>query len=89
MSNFGALQTGRVKFFNDRGWGYITPSDGTRDVWFHCSDLPGKRGQRTIEEGTPVSYRIGPRTDRINAIEVRPLALEVEETPASETNEVE
>lgn len=53
------LHEGIVKFFDRRGFGFIRPGDGTEDVFFHVSELPGKPGQRAIDEGTVVQYDLG------------------------------
>lgn len=50
------MQTGTVKWFNAaKGYGFITPSDGSSDVFVHYSALDGK-GYRQIEEGQRVQF---------------------------------
>ncbi|CAI8190099.1 cold-shock protein [Bacteroidia bacterium] len=48
------MNKGTVKFFNDeKGYGFITPEDGSKDVFVH------KSGTNTrINEGDQVSYEI-------------------------------
>lgn len=48
------MNKGTVKFFNDeKGYGFITPEDGSKDVFVH------KTGTTTrINEGDQVSYEI-------------------------------
>ena len=46
--------TGRVKWFNEtKGFGFITPDDGTRDCFVHFSAISGS-GFRTLAEGEEV-----------------------------------
>lgn len=53
------MRLGTVKLFDARGFGFITPLDGSEDVFFHASQLPGKRGERTIPDGEHVSFEMG------------------------------
>ncbi len=48
--------TGKVKFFNqDKGFGFITPDDGSDDIFVHVSGLTGV----SINEGDSVEYEVG------------------------------
>jgi CspA family cold shock protein len=50
------MPTGTVKWFNDdKGFGFITPDEGSRDLFVHYSSIGGD-GFRTLAEGTKVSY---------------------------------
>src|SRR5581483_9408063 len=50
------MPTGTVKWFSDdKGFGFITPDDGGRDLFVHFSSIGGD-GFRTLVEGTKVSY---------------------------------
>jgi CspA family cold shock protein len=52
------MATGTVKFFNTtKGFGFITPSDGSRDVFVHISAVE-RAGMRTLAEGQRVSYDV-------------------------------
>jgi CspA family cold shock protein len=52
------MATGTVKFFNSqKGFGFITPSDGSRDVFVHVSAVE-RAGMRTLVEGQKVSYDV-------------------------------
>jgi CspA family cold shock protein len=50
--------TGTVKFFNaSRGYGFISPSDGSKDVFVHVSAVE-RAGWRGLAEGQKVSFQI-------------------------------
>jgi CspA family cold shock protein len=50
------MATGTVKWFNDeKGYGFITPDDGGRDLFVHYSSIDGG-GFRSLAEGSKVSY---------------------------------
>ena len=49
---------GQVKWFNDtKGFGFITPEDGSKDIFVHFSAIRGA-GFRTLEEGQQVEFSI-------------------------------
>jgi len=50
------MATGTVKWFNEsKGFGFITPTDGDKDVFVHFSAIVGD-GYRTLVEGQTVSF---------------------------------
>ena len=52
------MATGTVKFFNtQKGFGFIQPSDGSKDVFVHISAVQ-RAGLATLHEGQKVSYEI-------------------------------
>ena len=52
------MNTGIVKWFNNqKGFGFIAPSDGSRDVFVHISAVE-RAGMSTLNEGQRVSYDV-------------------------------
>jgi CspA family cold shock protein len=52
------MATGTVKFFNtQKGFGFITPGDGSRDVFVHISAVE-RSGMTTLNEGQRVTYDV-------------------------------
>ncbi len=54
------MTIGTVKFFNQtRGFGFISPEDGTKDVFVHISAVE-QAGMGSLAEGQKVSFDIQP-----------------------------
>ena len=52
------MQTGIVKWFNSaKGYGFITPQDGTADVFVHHTAIDCE-GYRSLDEGQAVQYEV-------------------------------
>lgn len=61
------MSNGIVKFFNtSKGFGFITPDDGSRDVFVHQNGLTDE-----ITEGDKVSYDVEDSPKGLNATNVR------------------
>jgi len=56
------MQKGTVKWFNaEKGYGFIQPDQGGKDVFVHISAVE-RAGMRTLNEGQKVSFEL--ETDR-------------------------
>ena len=50
------MANGTVKWFNDaKGYGFITPEDGSKDVFVHHSSIQGE-GYKSLAEGARVEF---------------------------------
>jgi CspA family cold shock protein len=67
------VKQGTVKWFNDaKGYGFITPSDGSPDVFVHHSEIK-MEGFRSLTEGQKVEFDVvqgdkGPRASNVQAV---------------------
>src|SRR5438067_4952672 len=67
------MATGTVKWFNDaKGYGFIKPDDGEKDLFIHHSEIAGE-GYKSLAEGAKVSYeplqgQKGPEATRVETI---------------------
>jgi CspA family cold shock protein len=67
------MATGTVKWFSDdKGFGFITPDDGDKDLFVHHTGI-NSDGYRSLQEGTKVSYEAeqgdkGPKAVNVTAI---------------------
>jgi cold shock protein len=66
------MTTGTVKWFNEtKGFGFITPSDGTADVFVHFSSIQGD-GFKTLNEGQNVTFDVENGPKGLQAANVNP-----------------
>lgn len=64
-------KTGTVKWFNnEKGFGFITPEDGGKDLFAHHSDIVGT-GYKSLEENQRVTYEAaeGPKGPQAKSIQ--------------------
>ncbi len=65
------MATGTVKWFSaEKGFGFITPDDGSADVFVHFSAIAGD-GYRNLDEGMKVNYEVtqgqkGPQASNVS-----------------------
>ena len=63
------MPTGTVKWFNaTKGYGFIAPEDGSKDVFVHISAVE-RAGLGTLGEGQRVTFEIRPGRDGRSAAE--------------------
>ena len=61
------MSNGTVKFFNEsKGFGFITPDEGGKDVFVHANGL----NENSITEGDKVSYEVEEGKKGLNAVNV-------------------
>ena len=64
-------QTGKIKWFNDaKGFGFVTPDDGSKDVFVHFSSIQGE-GFKSLAEGDRVEFEVQPSDKGPKAANVR------------------
>ena len=67
-------QTGIVKWFNEsKGYGFITPDDGGKDLFAHFREIQGTDGYKTLAENARVQFVVtqgqkGPQASNIVAL---------------------
>ena len=67
------MPRGKVKWFNDaKGYGFITPEDGSKDVFPHFSQIQGA-GFKTLKENQKVSFDITDGAKGKQASNIKPL----------------
>jgi cold shock protein len=67
------MATGVVKFFNaEKGYGFIAPDGGGKDVFVHFSAISGS-GYRTLDQGQKVEFDVAPGRKGDEAQNVRAL----------------
>jgi len=66
------MATGTVKWFNPtKGFGFIVPSDGSKDVFVHISAVQ-RAGLQTLNEGQKVTYELATERGRTAAVNLQP-----------------
>jgi cold shock protein len=67
------MANGTVKWFNStKGFGFIQPEDGGKDVFVHISAVE-RAGLRGLNEGQKVGYELQSERGREAAVNLKPL----------------
>jgi cold shock protein len=67
------MATGVVKWFSDeKGFGFITPDDGAKDLFVHHTSIQSD-GYRSLAEGAKVEYESEQGDKGPKAVNVRPI----------------
>lgn len=65
------MATGTVKWFNTtKGYGFIQPSDGGKDVFVHITALQ-RANLTTLNEGQQVQYELATQKGRTSAVNLK------------------
>jgi CspA family cold shock protein len=71
LSEETIMSIGTVKFFNAaKGFGFIQPEDGSKDVHVHISSL-AKSGVATLSEGQKVSFEVMSENGKSTAVDLK------------------
>ena len=65
------MKTGKVKWFSStKGYGFITPDEGEKDVCVHYTALE-KSGVSSLSEGQKLSYEIEENNGKFSAVNLK------------------
>jgi len=68
------IETGTVKWFDDgKGFGFITPSSGGKDLFAHHSEIKNSGGFRSLAEGAKVEFETKQGPKGLQASNIRSL----------------
>ncbi|MBT9458240.1 MAG: cold-shock protein [Burkholderiaceae bacterium] len=67
-----ATQTGTVKWFDDgKGFGFITPEAGGKDLFAHFSEIKGESGFKSLQENQRVEFEVKQGPKGLQAANIR------------------
>ena len=65
------MAQGKIKWFDSKkGYGFITPDDGSRDAFLHVSALQ-KAGIDTLDEGEAITYNLAEERGKQSAVDIQ------------------
>ena len=65
------MKQGKVKFFNTfKGFGFIEPQDGGKDIFIHVSEVENS-GLRSLHEGEKVTFETEETKGKTSAIKIK------------------
>lgn len=68
------MATGTVKWFNEaKGFGFITPDDGSEDIFAHFSEIQ-ESGYKSLKEKQRVSFEVTRGPKGLKAAGIKPIA---------------
>ena len=68
-------QTGTVKWFNEsKGYGFIAPDGGGKDLFAHFREIQGQDGYKTLAENARVLFQVTQGAKGLQASNIRPAA---------------
>ncbi len=69
-----STQTGTVKWFNpDKGFGFIVPDNGGKDLFAHISEIRGSTSTKTLAERQRVQFEVTQGQKGPQASNIQPL----------------
>jgi CspA family cold shock protein len=74
QGNIMSIETGIVKWFDDgKGYGFITPETGGKDLFAHFKEIAATGGFRSLQEGQRVQFEVkqgmkGPQASNIKPV---------------------
>lgn len=71
------IMNGKVKWFSvDRGYGFIEPTDGSKDVYVHWEAIPGLGEDEGLRDGEEVEFDVQTTPKGLSASNVKRVARE-------------
>ena len=68
------MQQGKIKFFDSKkGFGFITPDEGGKDVFVHRNNVENLDDNQDLEEGESVEYEVEETPKGLSATNVQSL----------------
>ena len=65
------MAQGKIKWFDPKkGYGFITPDDGSKDAFLHVSALQ-KAGIDTLDEGEAITYNLAEERGKQSAVDIQ------------------